>query len=424
MRDIDVSRCKGDLIAGGFRPQRFEFWVRQVRRVLWPFIRPFHFYTVEIFGGAINELVKAVVSTRESLQAETDQRRGSLRQAAQSFSILGTDLTAAVHRQLALESEFATALTKLSEISSEQERNRDRRLALERELAKALTTLSEISSEQQRDRDRQLALAGELADVSSRLAPMVSRLDEIDQRTRLYLMRARHGLFLLQRGELISDTVAKMGEWDAHVSSLFDQISARGGVAVDIGAHFGLLTVPMARHFARVISVEPNEFSFAILTANVALNGLDNVQCIRRAMFSEEATLYLAPDEAQEVAIPRDSSGEPAWPECSNLGALVFSRSANGANPVRGQPLDSLGIDDLAFLKIDAQGADGEVIAGAMNTITRCRPVVVFEWEAELSKNFCVSFDQASRLLADAGYTLTVLRRHNEKQTDYLARCA
>jgi FkbM family methyltransferase len=177
----------------------------------------------------------------------------------------------------------------------------------------------------------------------------------------------------------------------------------------------------MARHFARVISVEPNEFNFALLTANVALNGLGNVQCIKAAMFSHETTLSLAPDEVQEVAIPRNMSGEPAWLECSNLGALVFSPGA-GAVGARAQTLDSLGISDLAFLKIDAQGADGEVIAGGIETISRCRPVLVFEWEAELSRNFSVSFEHASKLLVEAGYEITVLKQHNEKQVDYLAR--
>ena len=195
------------------------------------------------------------------------------------------------------------------------------------------------------------------------------------------------------------------------------------GTAVDVGAHFGLLSVPMAKHFARVISVEPNEFNFALLTANVAVNGLRNVQCIQGAMFSYETVLSLAPDEVQEIVVPRDVAGEPAWIECSNLGALVFSRDT-GEVRVPAQTLDSLGITDLAFLKVDAQGADGEVIAGAIATIRRCRPVVVFEWEAQLSQNFSVSFEAASSSLVAAGYEITILKRHNEKQVDYLARPA
>ena len=83
--------------------------------------------------------------------------------------------------------------------------------------------------------------------------------------------------------------------------------------------------------------------------------------------------------------------------------------------------LDSLALDDLAFMKIDAQGADGEVIVGAVETIRRCRPAIVFEWEALLSRHFSVSFGEVRSLLSSAGYRLEVLKVHNEKQTDYLA---
>ena len=84
-------------------------------------------------------------------------------------------------------------------------------------------------------------------------------------------------------------------------------------------------------------------------------------------------------------------------------------------------PIGTLALNDLAFIKIDAQGADGEVMIGAAETIRRCRSVIVFEWETLLSRHFSVSFEEVTSLLSSAGYRLEVLKVHNEKQTDYLA---
>jgi Methyltransferase FkbM domain len=68
------------------------------------------------------------------------------------------------------------------------------------------------------------------------------------------------------------------------------------------------------------------------------------------------------------------------------------------------------------------QGADDEVIRGAADTIRRCRPIIVFEWEALLARQFSVTLDDVRSMLSDIGYTIEVLKTHNEKQTDYVAR--
>ena len=42
--------------------------------------------------------------------------------------------------------------------------------------------------------------------------------------------------------------------------------------------------------------------------------------------------------------------------------------------------IDSLGLDRLDLIKIDAEGMEMEVLQGAEQTIGRCRPVIYAEW--------------------------------------------
>jgi hypothetical protein len=83
--------------------------------------------------------------------------------------------------------------------------------------------------------------------------------------------------------------------------------------------------------------------------------------------------------------------------------------------------LDSYALDDVAFLKIDAQGADGEIVRGAVDTIRRCQPVVVFEWEELLSQKYETSIEDVMRLFREANYNVDLLKQTNDKQSDYIA---
>ena len=83
--------------------------------------------------------------------------------------------------------------------------------------------------------------------------------------------------------------------------------------------------------------------------------------------------------------------------------------------------MDSLGFVDLAFLKVDAQGADGEVLMGAWDTIRSCRPWIVFEWEDALSQAYNVALGDLIERLQEIDYVVRVLKRHNAKQVDYVA---
>ncbi len=153
----------------------------------------------------------------------------------------------------------------------------------------------------------------------------------------------------------------------------------------------------------------------------MALNGLKDVACINEAIYSECVEVSLARTEKQEIPLPLSADGSFDGWSATNLGAYSFSPDGSGIFRALARTLDSYNLNDLAFLKIDAQGADGEVIAGASETIRRCRPVIVFEWEEELSKNFRVSKADVHRQLESDGYAIEILKEHNSKQRDFLA---
>ena len=296
-------------------------------------------------------------------------------------------------------------------LSSETAALSNRYAGVEENLASAMQRQEELSRNLEELRMRSLVFQSEVT----------QRVNLLENRCRLFTTVSDDGVFLLKGGDLISDRVQQCCTWDQHIVQAMEaSINGRKELAVDVGAHIGLLTVPLARRFQRVLAFEPNEFNHRLLTANVALNGLSNVQCIKLALYSASVELSLAKSEQQEIAIPLTPEGRFDWGLAANLGAYSFCPEGTGIFSGPARTLDSYNLDDLSFLKIDAQGADGEVIMGALETLRRCHPIIIFEWEDELSKTFKVSLAHVERQLEKEGYSLRVLKEYNSKQRDFL----
>lgn len=233
------------------------------------------------------------------------------------------------------------------------------------------------------------------------------------------------GLLLVKRGDVVSEAILSGRFWDEHVlQAASEAASQRNSLAIDIGAHVGLFTLAFGQRFSRVMSFEPNGFNFNLLRANVALNGLSNVTTFRHALFSRTVNLSLSFDERQDAPVTVDQRGQFDGLAATNLGAYSFDEQGTGLFENEARPLDSYKLEDVAFIKVDVQGADGEVIMGAAETIERCRPVVVFEWEKKLADNFGVTFDDVLALFARLNYQVSTLRDHTPDRADYVARPA
>jgi len=496
----NVTPAEAELINSGFRPKRLALPVLLVRRVLWPFIRPFHFHTLrgvmetkaelhdletslaelhQLHKG-VEDLVRAhedLVRAHKDLVPSHEDLVGAHEDLARAHKRMGSELLAVVNRQAWLEERSETAVASAKKLSEElrprlagietgyaglsgklQQETGPRLVRLETEnseLANRLSSLEQSTDQrlagietgyaglsgklQQETGPRLVRLETENSELANRLSSLeqsTARIDEADLRgsrlaNGLFLTTFGENIVLLKAGELISETVRRTGEWDPHIMRVGAQaasvVRARTGApnkltAIDVGAHFGLITVSLARIFDKIISFEPNSFNVSLLRTNVLLNGLfDKVEVRPEAVSASVGRMSLAPDELQDIPLPLDEDGRFAPRLGTNLGAYTFVHDGTGLNEANAISLDSLAQTDIAFIKVDTQGGDGAVLTGAVDTIARCRPWLVFEWERVLSSAFSITFEDVKALLRQRGYEIRMLHRHNAKQVDYLA---
>lgn len=138
------------------------------------------------------------------------------------------------------------------------------------------------------------------------------------------------------------------------------------GTALDVGAHVGITALLMARRFDRVVAFEPVPETYEALRRNTAeVDNIDHMHCgISEA--NGALRFEYQPNHGQLSHALMEH--EPRQWEDSEITDLI---------PVR--TIDSMGLDDVTFIKIDTEGFEGPVVFGARETIMRCRPVVLME---------------------------------------------
>ena len=229
--------------------------------------------------------------------------------------------------------------------------------------------------------------------------------------------------FLVREHDLIGRIIVEGGEWEPHVRAAIEQASTRGGVAIDAGAYIGLHTVTMSRHFDQVHSFEPQQAIYQLLCGNIVLNDCRNVVVHNLALYDNAGRMHLAPPERQEIPVPM-LGDRPDYGSISNAAALTFEQ-ADGADVtevVDAITVDQLALDRVSLIKVDTQGADLHVLRGAEETIRRCRPVVLFEWERNLGAMHGSSLEDYTVFFEKLDYDLSILFDTSPGlQADYIA---
>jgi FkbM family methyltransferase len=165
--------------------------------------------------------------------------------------------------------------------------------------------------------------------------------------------------------QYVGQSLDRYGEYSRGETLLFEQIVTPGGFAIDVGANIGALTVFLAQRVGpkgRVIAIEPQRAMYQLLCANMALNEMLNVRAI-------EAGAGRASDYA---FVPQTDYSRPG-----NFGGVELIQDQGEPVPIIS--IDSLNLPQCQFIKIDAEGHEQAVIAGATETIARYQPVLYVE---------------------------------------------
>ena len=185
---------------------------------------------------------------------------------------------------------------------------------------------------------------------------------------------------------------------------ILNQLS-KGDVFIDIGAHIGKYSFLSAKKVGangKVIAVEPNPIAFKALKSGIKENRLANVIPLNIAVSNNNAIIqfYLFRSSVGSGMKVSEGSYNTIFVKSMTLDTLVNILKLNRVN----------------FIKIDVEGAELEVLMGAMNTLINYKPQLIIEvWD--------INFKNVTAFLRKIGYNCEVIERYaREKYSNIYCR--
>lgn len=204
--------------------------------------------------------------------------------------------------------------------------------------------------------------------------------------------------FAVDRSDGVQAALLYHGAYEPEVVDALRVHLGPGDLLLDVGAHVGATSLPLARACgADVVAFEPDPEVAAVLRLNATLSGLDatrfRIESVAVGDQSARALLHRAPD--------------------SNIGRSTLCQIADAIGDVE---VPVVSIDDYAAeqclpraraWKLDVEGAEERVLRGASATLSSQSPdVILFEDDAAT-----VDQSRIAAVLLGHGYLVTHIVR-------------
>lgn len=207
--------------------------------------------------------------------------------------------------------------------------------------------------------------------------------DYLFQSKHLGIKNCRHGVFAYNRNDaFIGMSLDQYGEWCEFEIPLLRQFVNIGDTVIDVGANIGTHTIPLANFVGPsgfVIAFEPQPRLFNMLATNATLNSLENVCLHRNAVGAEKSVITM------QTLPPSDTF--------FNFGAVPLTGDKASEN-VECVTIDDLRLENCSLIKADAEGMESDIIAGAVETIEKYKPILYVENNGNDSEKISNALDE------------------------------
>ena len=195
--------------------------------------------------------------------------------------------------------------------------------------------------------------------------------------------------------------------------NFYKKIARKGGMVIDIGAHTGDTTVPMALAVGKegiVLGLEPNRYVFKILKKNASLNTLHtNIIPLCFAATKEDGEFLFHYSDASfcnggflsEIENPSHSHHYTLKVTGKNLEKYLMETF-------------STQLEKLELIKIDAEGYDKEILNTIPNIIRLYKPKLMIECYKYLSQK---ERNELFDIIDGYGYKIYYLENFEETGT-------
>lgn len=189
----------------------------------------------------------------------------------------------------------------------------------------------------------------------------------------------------------------------------------RRRTAVDVGGHIGMWSMHLADLFRHVEAFEPLQMHWRLFEVNLNRNPRVKLNPVGLGSKRDEVEIVVDPmNTGNAHIVGKDEDALEAVANDERLRLGIIEPDANDPDdprkihtetiPIR--TLDSYGLEDVDFIKIDVEGTELAVVQGARRTILRCKPMIIVEQKNNDVKFHGGEANAASKYLQKHGMRL------------------
>ena len=196
---------------------------------------------------------------------------------------------------------------------------------------------------------------------------------------------------------------------------LLDQ--SKREIAIDIGAHVGLMSRVLSKYYQQILSFEPSHENRFCLSKNIGPQS-NNVIVFPYALGDKDNT------KLQLKIHPNNTGGNSLKEEYCAHGIKKEEVIVRTLDSITASLCNSG--KRISLIKIDIQGAEEEAIIGGLKTIQEHKPIILCEIETKRGANSAIM-----KLLSENGYSNGIKwqkdavfihkTRMDEKMTEFLS---
>ena len=212
----------------------------------------------------------------------------------------------------------------------------------------------------------------------------------------------------ISKDKNIFSYLLKDGVYEPFETQLIRSMLKKGDTVIDIGANIGYYTLLMAETVGSegcVYAFEPEPNNYGLLTKNIKANNYSNIIPVQKALSDKDGSIKVYCDE-------RNFSGATFAKE--NLAI-----KSNNFTEVLTTSLDKCFVDSkIRLIKIDTQGAEGLIMAGAQSLLKNKNLIIFTEFWPYGLRNMGTDPKELLRTLREYGYTIKLIDEKNKTLRD------